>query len=74
MSVNQSTVMARMESKPFVEDVSTCGPGVLVAQKPAFDKPLTFTELLDDTGYYVAAYDVQESGDKVTLMPLEDSE
>jgi hypothetical protein len=70
---DREAVMERLEGFSFINGAEPCGPGIIADKYTDFSgnqRTETFTGLLEEAGWYVAAYQAKDSGDVVTLMPL----
>jgi hypothetical protein len=66
----RSTVLSSAKNRELSFDASPLGEGVMVRQKHDADVTEMFTGLMENYGWYVASYEVQDGGDLYTLMPV----
>lgn len=74
---DRQDVVDRIAGHDFVSAVEMCGPGLLVIHEASHScgrQINTFTGLIENHGWYVAAFRPDDNGDVVTVMPLPEVE
>jgi hypothetical protein len=63
-------VIAHLEDMDHIQQVAHKGPGVVAEKTANQGKQSTFTNFIEQHGWYVASYYCQQGGDLVTFMPI----
>lgn len=63
-------VKERAESNSHVHEVIELGDGLMLAYNRQADVRRAYTNLMEQTGWYVASYETFDSGDVAVLMPV----
>jgi len=72
--LDREEMAARVESEQYIKETASCGPGLQVVQSEAATDKNTFTDLVEECGWYVAVYENRTPNDHVVLMPLPEVE
>lgn len=62
--------MHKLEGLDFVADTARLGEGVLSIRDQLDEGPCTFSEMVEETGWYVAMFEKCEGGDRIAFMPV----
>jgi|GEM_PF-2932904 len=68
--VDREWLADQYRNKRFVNSVEACGPGLFIVHETEDRPTTTFTDMVEQYGWYLASYDSRDGRDRLIIMPL----